>query len=156
MDDNRIQATSGYPSGYKHVSGCDRKRDSSFLAIGISPSKIISDMAFAGYCLLPGAAAHHKKNRPVNTRAETTKNRVAHLGFVVNMRPETGRKKDRGGDKKKESSCHHGHIDHSIAYCPSFADKTYRFCGGSAGSSPSSPPCLFNSEFETPVLRRCI
>jgi hypothetical protein len=124
MDDNRTQATSAYRSINKHVSGCDRKRDSSFLAFGISPSKLISDMAFAGYCLLPGAATH-KEN-----------------------------KKDRGGEKK-ESSCHHGHIDHSIAYYPKLLTVNIS-PGGFTGSFSSAPPCLFNSEFENPVLRRCI
>lgn len=113
MDDNRTQATSAYRSGYKRESGCDIKRDSSFLSFGISPSKtkLISD-AITGIRLFPGAVAPHKKNRPVNTRAEATKNRVAQLGFVAKMRPETGLKKSRGGEKK-ESSCHNGHIDPS-------------------------------------------
>ena len=113
MDDNRIQATSAYRSGYKYKSGCEHKRDSSFLGNSPSEIKLISDMA-AGIRLFPGVAAHYKKNRPVNMRPETTKNGFAHLGFVVNMRSETGLKKSRGGEKK-ESSRHPGHIDPSIA-----------------------------------------
>ena len=105
-DDNRTQATSAYWSGYKHESGCDIKRDPSFFDLGISPSKksLISD-AIAGIRLFPGAVAPHKKNRPVN------------------MRAETGLKISRGGEKK-ESSRHHGHIDPSID-CPKIADSEY-------------------------------
>lgn len=89
MDDNRVEATSAYRSGYKHKSGCEHKRDSSFLGVSPSEKKLISDMA-TGIRLFPGAAAL---------------------------------KKSRGGEKK-ESSCHHGHIDPSIAY-PQIADSEY-------------------------------
>ena len=59
MDDNRIQATSAYRSGYKYKSGCEHKRDSSFLGNSPSERHLISDMA-AGIRLFPGAAALKK------------------------------------------------------------------------------------------------
>ncbi len=122
MDDNRTQATSAYQSGYKYKSGCEHKRDSSLLGNSPSEKKLISD-TITGIRLFPGAAALQKNNRPVNMRTEATRKRVAHLGFVVNMRPETGLKKSRGGEKK-ESSRHPGHLDPSIAY-PQIADSEY-------------------------------
>ena len=124
MDDNQTQATSAHRSINKYVSGCEKKRDSSFLTFGISPSKLISDMAFAGIRFFPGAAAHHKKNRPVNTRAGTDEILIAHLALSVTQRTETGLKKARGGEKK-ESSCHHGHIDPSISF-PKIVDSVIR------------------------------
>lgn len=124
MDDNRMQATSAYRSVNKHVSGCDRKRDSSFVSFGISPSKLISDMASAGYCLLPGAAAHHKKNRPVNTRAGIDEILIAHLDLSVTQRAETGIKKDRGGENIK-SSCHMTISVNLTYYTYKIADSEY-------------------------------
>ena len=73
MDDNRTQATSAYQSGYKHVSGCDIKRDSSFLSFGISPSKtkLISD-AITGIRLFPGQSLITKINKAVLEKKESS------------------------------------------------------------------------------------
>ncbi len=73
-------------------------------------------------------------------RAETTKNRVAHLGFVVNMRPVTGRKKDRGGEKNGGSRP----LDYSVhkSSIPPFADNAFSIWRFS-GIRSSAPPCLF-------------
>lgn len=137
MDDNWRQATSAYWSINKHVSGCDIKRDSSFL--GDSPSKInliISDMASAGCCLLPGAAAHQKKNRPVNMRPERIHRWIP---IVFNMRPETGHKKGRGGDRKKRKLLPYGLSSPPIIKYPPFADNAFSIWRFS-GILSSAPP----------------
>lgn len=123
MDDNRILATSVYQSINKHVSGCDIKRDSFFLGDSPSKIKLISDLA-PGIRLFPGAAAHQKNNRPVNMRPETRSWLILPSCLMVKMRPETGLKISRGGEKK-ESSCHNGHIDPSIT-SPLIADDISR------------------------------
>ena len=140
MDDNRTQATSAYQSGYKLKSGCDKKRDSSFLVFGISPSKkLISDVV-AGYHLLPGAAAHQENNRPVNTRA----GKKGIIPTSVSQRVATGLIKDRGGEKKG-SSCPPDYSVHPSFDAPLIADSKY---GGFPGFFSSASPCLFNNDFD--------
>ena len=130
------------------MSDCDKKRDSSLkTSLGYSPSKrtFIGKLCFAsGFRFFPDAIAH-KNNRPVNKRPETTKNRVAHFGFVVNMRPETGLKKGRGGEKKG-GSCP---LDYSVrpSTIPPFAVSKY---GGFLASFPQHRPTFFKGEFKLP------
>lgn len=141
MDDNRTQATSAHQSGYKHESGCDIKRDSSFLDFGISPSKVlISNVAVTGFGFLPGAAAPHKKNRPVNMRA----GKKSVMPGSVSQRAATGHKKSRGGEKKG-SSCQ-GHISPPINYTPLLTVNMEVFLA----SFPQHRPTFFKGEFKLP------
>ena len=136
MDDNQTQATTGYQSKYKRMSGCEKKRDSSFLVFGISPSKkLISDLV-AGFRFFPGAVALQKNNSPINTRTETmfcTPYSVS----MVNMRSAMGLIKDRGGEKK--GSSHQDHIGPLIIRYPLIAGSKY---GGFLASFPQHRPAF--------------
>jgi len=153
MDDNRIQATSGYCSEHKALSGCEKKRDSSFFDFGNSPSKpMLISVPAAGIRLFPGAAAHHKKNnpsripvvfplkwlsinllistgprrnnRPAKVRPEISESEFAQFVLLV-KRPAAGLRKQGRGGEKKGSSCHHGHIGPPIISYPLIADSKY-------------------------------